>query len=193
VASDAKELPVAAFETQHAWAEWLEANHGTAAGVWLKLGRKGSGVPSLSAAEALHVALCYGWIDGQAAPGDERHWLQRYTPRTRRSKWSQKNREAALRLIASGEMRPSGLAEVEAAQADGRWDHAYASPRNITVPEDFQALLEANTAALEFFRALDSRNRYAILYRIHDAKRPDTRLRRMAQFVDMLAAGEKIH
>lgn len=188
-----KDLPIVAFESRAAWSSWLDANHDVAPGVWLKLAKKGSGIASVSAAEVLEVALCYGWIDGQGASLDDDYWLLRYTPRTRRSKWSQKNREAALRLIESGEMKPSGLAEVEAAREDGRWDAAYASPGKMTVPDDFQALLAANSAALTFFGGLDSRNRYAILYRIHDAKRPETRARRMEQYIAMLADGRTIY
>jgi uncharacterized protein YdeI (YjbR/CyaY-like superfamily) len=188
-----RDLPTIACAAQDDWAAWLEANHDTSQGVWLELAKKGSGIRSLSAADALHVALCYGWIDGQAAPLDDRCWLQRYTPRTRRSKWSQKNRAAAIRLIESGEMKPSGLAAVEAAMEDGRWDAAYASPRNMTVPDDFQAMLDANGAARTFFLTLDSQNRYAFLYRIQDAKRRETRLRRMKQYIAMLATGETIY
>jgi uncharacterized protein YdeI (YjbR/CyaY-like superfamily) len=187
------ELPVLECADRDAWAAWLEAHHATSGGVWLKLAKKGSGVASVTPAEALEVALCYGWIDGQAASVDDSHWLLRYTPRTRRSKWSQRNREAALRLIASGAMRPAGSAQVEAAQADGRWDAAYASPSNITVPDDLQAALDADPVAASRFLELDSRNRYAILYRLHDAKKPETRQRRIEKFVAMLQAGETIH
>jgi uncharacterized protein YdeI (YjbR/CyaY-like superfamily) len=187
------ELPVLECADRDAWAGWLEAHHATSGGVWLKLAKKGSGVASVTPAEALEVALCYGWIDGQAASVDDSHWLLRYTPRTRRSKWSQRNREAALRLIASGAMRPAGRAQVEAAQADGRWDAAYASPSNITVPDDLQAALDADPVAASRFLELDSRNRYAILYRLHDAKKPETRQRRIEKFVAMLQAGETIH
>lgn len=188
-----KELLVVEFADRDAWARWLEETHASSHGVWLKLAKKGSGIASVSAPEALEVALCYGWIDGQGASLDDTHWLLRYTPRTPRSKWSQKNREAALRLIESGAMRPAGLAQVEAARADGRWDAAYASPRNITVPDDLRAALDADPHAAKRFEALDSRNRYGILYRIHDAKRPDTRRRRIEKYVAMLSAGETIY
>jgi uncharacterized protein YdeI (YjbR/CyaY-like superfamily) len=188
-----KDLPVVAFPDRAHWANWLEANHESAAGVWLKLAKKGSGHASVSGPEALEIALCYGWIDGQGATLDEAWWLQRYTPRTARSRWSEKNRAAALRLIAAGEMRPAGLAQVRAAQADGRWEAAYASPRNITVPDDLRAALDASPPARKRFEQLDSRNRYAILYRVHDAKRPATRQRRIAKYVAMLEAGETIY
>lgn len=190
--SSSKSLPIVEFPGRAEWARWLEENHASSAGVWLKLAKKGSGVASVSAPEALEVALCYGWIDGQAASLDDVYWLLRYTPRTRRSKWSQKNREAALRLIASGEMRPAGLAEVRAAQADGRWEAAYASPKNMTVPEDLESVLNANPDARKRFQDLNSRSRYAILYRIHDAKKPETRRRRIEKYVAMLIAGETI-
>lgn len=188
-----KDLPIVAFSDRDAWARWLEENHALSRGVWLKLAKKGSGIASVSAPEALEVALCYGWIDGQGASLDDTYWLLRYTPRTARSKWSQKNREAALRLIESGTMRPAGLAEVRSAQADGRWEAAYASPRNMTVPDDLQAALDADPDATKRFQDLDSRNRYAILYRIDDAKRPETRRRRIEKYVAMLNAGETIY
>ncbi len=185
--------PVMAFRDRAAWAQWLEANHDRSPGLWLKLAKKGSGVPSVSREEALGVALCYGWIDGQAAALDEQHWLQRYTPRTGRSKWSRRNREAALRLIEAGVMRPPGLAAVEAARADGRWDAAYAPQSEITVPPDLAAALDRHPAARARFEELDSRNRYSILYRIGDAKKPETRRRRIDTFVEMLRRGETIH
>jgi uncharacterized protein YdeI (YjbR/CyaY-like superfamily) len=187
-----KEDPVVQFSSQAEWAKWLHANHAGAKGVWLKLAKKSSGVASITTAEALEVALCYGWIDGQAAPLDDSFWLQRYTPRTPRSKWSQKNREAALQLIEAGKMQPAGHAQVEAARADGRWDAAYASPKNITVPEDLQAALDANATAQQQFNLLNKSTRFAILYRIQDAKKPETRLRRIEKYVAMLAAGQAI-
>jgi len=175
------------------WEAWLEEHHATESAVWLRLAKKGSGVAIITREEAVEIALCYGWIDGQARTQDEVYWLLRFTPRTRRSKWSQINREAAEALIRAGRMKPAGLAAVEAAKADGRWDAAYASPSRMEVPGDLQAALRRNPAAEEAFRELDSRNRYAILYRIHDAKKPETRARRIENFVDMLARGEKIY
>lgn len=189
----AAELPTLSFASRTEWEAWLEAHHATAPGVWLRLARKDSGIASVSRAEALETALCFGWIDGQARSEDERYWLQRFTPRRPRSKWSQINCAAAERLIAEGRMRPAGLREVEAAKRDGRWEAAYASPRTMTVPADLQSRLDASPRAKRFFEQLDGRNRYAILYRLHDAKRPETRLRRLEQFVRMLEAGETLH
>lgn len=186
-------LPVLEAASADEWRAWLEAHHADARGVWLKIAKKGTGVSSPTHHEGVRVALCYGWIDGQARSLDDVHWLQRFTPRRPRSKWSQKNCQTALELIASGEMRPAGLAAVEAARADGRWDAAYASPASITVPDDLQKALNRNRKAKRAFEALDSRNRYAILYRIHDAKREETRRRRIETFVAMLEAGEKLY
>jgi len=172
---------------------WLEANHDTAKEVWLRLARKGSGVVTVTRAEALEIALAYGWIDGQAASQDGTYWLQRFTPRTRRSKWSQINCEAAEKLIAEGRMKPAGLAAVNAAKADGRWDAAYAPPSAITVPADLQERLDGNPTARAAFERLNSRNRYAILHQVADAKKPETRARRIEKFVDMLAREETIY
>lgn len=187
------DLPVLPFATRAEWQAWLEAQHDDSAGVWLKLAKKGSGIVTISHAEALEVALCYGWIDGQAATFDDDHWLQRFTPRRPRSKWSKINRASALHLIDRGAMRPAGLREVERAKADGRWDAAYDAQSAATVPNDLQRHLDENAAAREFFATLDSQNRYAILYRIQDAKQPETRARRIAKYVAMLNAGEKIY
>lgn len=181
------------FEDRDAWQRWLHAQHAASAGVWLKLARKSSPNATLTYAEALEEALCYGWIDAQKAPGDESFWLQRFTPRSPRSKWSQINRRKATELIERGRMRPAGLAKVEAARQDGRWDAAYASPRIATVPEDFQRALDDNPAANEFFATLGSTHRYSFLYRIADAKRPETRARRIREYVAMLAEGRTIH
>lgn len=186
-------LPILASASRAAWERWLEQHHASSAGVWLRIAKKGSGGASVSRADALEVALCYGWIDGQAATVDEVFWLQRFTPRRQRSKWSQINCAAAERLIADGRMAPAGLRQVEAAKHDGRWAAAYAPQRTITVPEDLEARLAASPRARKFFEQLDSRNRYAVLYRIQDAKKAETRLRRIEKFVRMLEAGEKIH
>jgi len=185
--------PILPFESRAAFAKWLGKNHAKVSGIWLQFAKKGSGVPSLSYAEAVEVALIHGWIDGQAAPHEEPYWLQRFTPRRARSKWSRINRERAERLIQSGEMKPAGLKQVEAAKADGRWDAAYAGPRTAEPPEDFLAALKRNRAAARFFETLDSRNRFAIIYRVSDAKRAETRARRIDQFVAMLAEGRKIY
>ena len=187
------DLPRLAFESAEALRTWLEANQNDSPGIWLQIAKVGSGARTVSYDEAIDVALCYGWIDGQKAPLDERAWLQRLTPRRSRSRWSEINRSRAERLIESGAMRPRGLAEVEAARSDGRWAAAYASPRSAAVPEDLQAALDGEPAALEFFAKLSGSNRYAILYRIHDAKRPQTRAQRIATFVAMLARGETLH
>ena len=187
------DLPVVEFATRAEWATWLAAEHAASAGVWLKIARKDGGAESVSYSEALDVALCHGWIDGQKDRLDERFWLQRFTPRTPRSRWSKRNRERAEALIGSGEMAPAGMREIERAQADGRWEAAYDSHSTATVPDDLAAELERNAAAREFFATLDSTNRYAILYRIQEARRPDTRARRIAKYVAMLSEGRKIH
>ena len=185
--------PRIAPESRAAWAAWLDEQHEQATGVWLQIAKKGSGLPSVTQVEAVETALAYGWIDGRAAPLDERYWLQRFTPRAARSKWSKINRTRAQRLIERGEMKPAGLREVERAKADGRWDAAYDSPRTATVPDDLQRALDANERAARFFAALDGRNRYAILYGIQDAKRPETRARRIEQYVAMLAEHRTLH
>ena len=186
------ELPVLPFPSQATFEEWLEANHDARDGLWIKFA-KASGIETVTYAEAVDVALCFGWIDGQAKSLDEDWYLQRFTPRRARSKWSQINREKAEALIARGAVRPPGLREVERAKQDGRWEAAYASPSTIEVPDDLQAALAANPAAAEFFATISKTNRYAILYRVHDAKRPETRRRRIEQFVAMLERGETVH
>jgi uncharacterized protein YdeI (YjbR/CyaY-like superfamily) len=187
------DLPVVGFATRAEWATWLAAEHAASAGVWLKIARKDGGAESVSYSDALDVALCHGWIDGQKDRLDERFWLQRFTPRTPRSRWSKRNRERAEALIGSGQMAPAGTREIERAQADGRWEAAYDSHSTATVPDDLQAELDRNPAAREFFAELDSTNRYAILYRIQEARRPDTRARRIAKYVAMLNEGRRIH
>ena len=189
----ADELPILLFATPPDLEAWLEENHAGDRGLWLKIAKKGSGVESVSYAEALELALCFGWIDSQKRGFDERHFLQRFTPRRPRGKWSLINREKAEALIAAGAMRPAGLAEVEAAKADGRWEAAYAGQRTAEVPDDLRRELDRNEAAREFFATLDSANRYAILYRLQEAKKPETRERRLRKFVAMLERGEKIH
>jgi uncharacterized protein YdeI (YjbR/CyaY-like superfamily) len=179
------------FASQEDWEWWLEENHTTSEGVWLKIAKKGSGVETVTHAEALEGALCFGWIDGQRRAHDERFFLQRFTPRGPRSRWSRVNRDKAMQLIEQRRMRPAGRAQIEQAQADGRWAAAYEPQSAATVPDDLQLELDANPAARDCFASLDSRNRYAILYRIQDAKRPETRARRIAKYVAMLNAGEK--
>jgi len=189
----ADDLPIVLFASPPDFEAWLEEGHADADGLWLKIAKKGSGVESVSYAEALELALCFGWIDSQKRGFDEKHFLQRFTPRRPRGKWSLINREKAEGLIEAGAMRPAGLAEVDAAKADGRWEAAYEGQRNAKVPDDLQRELDANRAAREFFATLDSANRYAIVYRLNDAKKPQTRERRLRKFVEMLARGEKIH
>ncbi|MEA2320049.1 MAG: hypothetical protein QOD44_4238 [Solirubrobacteraceae bacterium] len=186
-------LPIVSFLSPDEWEEWLEDEHATSRGVWLKIARKGTGRLSVSYDEALDVALAYGWIDGQKGRYDDEHWVQRFTPRTPRSRWSKINCARAGALIAAGRMRPAGLAEVERAKADGRWEAAYDGQSTATVPEDLQRALDANPAARDFFATLSGANRYAILYRVQDAKRPETRARRIAQFVEMLAERRTLH
>jgi uncharacterized protein YdeI (YjbR/CyaY-like superfamily) len=188
------EPPVVSFPSRAAWATWLSAHHGDEAGVWLRLERKtAAGPPPLTHPEALEVAIAHGWIDGTRRRLDDRHYVQRFTPRRARSKWSRINRDKATELIERGEMTPAGLAEVERAKADGRWDAAYAGQRAMEVPQDLRAELDRSPAAAEAFAGLDSRNRYSILYRIDDAKKPETRAARIAKFVAMLAAGETLY
>jgi uncharacterized protein YdeI (YjbR/CyaY-like superfamily) len=187
------ELPVIPFASAEAWEAWLEENHATSDGLWLKLARKDSGIETVSFAEALDVALSYGWIDSQANGFDDHYWLQRFTPRRQRSKWSKRNRDKATRLIAEGRMKPAGLREIERARADGRWDAAYDPQSTATVPEDLRRELEKDEEAKMFFATLDSANRYAILHRIQDAKRPETRALRIEKYVAMLREGKKLY
>ncbi len=182
-----------AFETQAAWEAWLDECHTSSPGVWLKIAKKRAASPTISYPDALESALCFGWIDGQKAPLDEHFWLQKFTPRRPRSVWSRVNREKALALLAAGRMRAEGQRQIELAQGDGRWDAAYESQRTIAVPPDFQSALEGNPEAAQFFRTLDSTNRYAILWRIHQAKKPDTRTARIQRFIGMLSRHERIH
>lgn len=172
---------------------WLAAHHATSDGIWTKFAKKGSGVTSLTYAEALDAALCFGWIDGQVRRIDETYYAQRWTPRRARSPWSKRNREKVAALIAAGEMQPAGLAEIERAKADGRWDRAYDGPAAATVPDDLQAALDASPRAAATFATLTSANRYAILYRLHEARKPETRQRRLEKFVGMLERGETPH
>ena len=187
------ELPIMPFASREAWEAWLEEEHATSDGLWLKIAKKGSGIETVTFAEALDAALCYGWIDSQRGGFDERFFLQRFTPRRPRSKWSQVNREKVAKLMEAGRMRPAGLREVERAKADGRWGAAYEPQSAATVPEDLRLELEKNEGAREFFETLDRANRYAMLHRIQDAKKPETRARRIAQYVEMLAEGKKLY
>jgi uncharacterized protein YdeI (YjbR/CyaY-like superfamily) len=188
--SDEEAVP---FASQDEWRAWLEEHHAESDGVWVRFAKKGSGIPTVVYAEAVEVALTYGWIDGHTKRIDERYYRQRFTPRRARSKWSKINCAKAERLIASGAMQPAGLAEVERARADGRWAAAYDAPSTATVPDDLRAALDADPAASAFFETLDANNRYAILHRLQDAKKPETRVRRIEKFVAMLSRGETIH
>lgn len=181
------------FATQSAWADWLDKNHRRSSGVWLRLAKKGSSLKSVNYGEALEVALCYGWIDGQKRGESEQAWLQRFLPRAAKSIWSKINREKALALIASGRMKAAGVQAVEAAKKAGRWESAYDSPKRATVPDDFQAALETRPLAREFFQSLDGANRYAVLFRIQTVKRTETRARKIREFVEMLERNERIH
>jgi uncharacterized protein YdeI (YjbR/CyaY-like superfamily) len=185
--------PILTFASQAEWEAWLDAEHAASDGVWVKFAKKGSGVTTVVYAEALDVALCYGWIDSQVASHDERFYLQKFTPRRARSKWSRINRDKVAGLTKQGRMKPAGLEQVALAKADGRWAAAYASPANATVPDDLQKALDANPGAAEFFATLSGSNRYAILYRLEDAKKPETRARRLEKFVAMLNEQKKIY
>ena len=185
--------PKLLFKDEKTWAAWLENNHQTSAGIWLKLAKKGSGLESVSYPEALAVAICYGWIDGQKRPENERTWLQKFLPRSERSIWSKINREKALALIESCRIRPAGVKAIERAKANGRWKSAYDSPSRAAVPDDFQAALRTNSRATEFFEQLDRANRYAILFRIQTVQKAETRARKIQQFIKMLERREKIH
>ena len=187
------ELPILPFASQSEWADWLAKQHDKSAGVWLKVAKKDSGISSVTIPEALDIALCYGWIDGQRLGFDEKYYLQKYTLRRPKSLWSKINVEKVERLIASGQMKPAGFKAIEAAKADGRWARAYDSQKNISVPEDFQAALDKNKKANAFFVTLNSVNRYAILFRIHNAKKAETRTKRIRQFIEMLEKNEKIY
>jgi len=186
-------LPTVFFASGADWEQWLEDNHAASDGVWIRMAKKDSGIDSVRYPQVLDSALCFGWIDGRREALDERHFLQRFTPRRARSRWSRINREKVERLIADGKVRPAGLSEVERAQADGRWEAAYESQKTIAVPEDLRRELDSRPQAKAFFAELTSQNRYAILYRLQDARRPQTRARRLAKFVAMLEAGEKLY
>ncbi len=186
-------LPILSFRSPADWTAWLEAQPTDSAGLWLRIFKKDSGTPTVTYAEALDGALCFGWIDGQKDKYDEASWLQKFTPRRPRSAWSQINVKKVEALTAAGRMRPAGLAAVELAKADGRWAKAYEPQSQATVPEDLQAALDKSKVAREFFATLKGANRYAILFRIRDAKRPETRARLIAQFVDMLKRKETIY
>ncbi|MDH1333494.1 YdeI/OmpD-associated family protein [Comamonas thiooxydans] len=187
------ELAPTLFKSVNAFEAWLKKNHATSEGLWLKIAKRGSNEPSVTYPEAVEIALCWGWIDGQKKSLDDQHYLQRFTPRRARSVWSRINVNKVQALIEAGRMQAPGQAQIEAAKADGRWARAYDSARTSTVPEDLQAALEAEPAAKTFFASINASNRYAILWRIQTAARAETRARRIAQLVEMLARGETIH
>ncbi|MDD4192171.1 MAG: YdeI/OmpD-associated family protein [Mangrovibacterium sp.] len=191
--NDKNELPVISFGKAEDWRNWLEENHDRENGIWLRIYKKGTGRPSVNHGTALDEALCYGWIDGQSKSYDNESYLQKFTPRRPRSTWSKINIEHIERLEKEGKMRPAGRKAVEAAKADGRWERAYDSPRNMEVPEDFIAELSKNEKALEFFETLNKTNRYAVAWRLHTAKKPETRERRKQVMLEMMARGEKFH
>jgi uncharacterized protein YdeI (YjbR/CyaY-like superfamily) len=185
--------PVLAFASAQELEAWLEREHAASDGIWIRFAKKGSGTASVTYPEAVELGLCFGWIDSQALSLDERFYLQKFTPRRARSKWSRVNRDKVEELARQGRMKPAGLAQVELAKQDGRWEAAYASPANAEVPEDLQEALDANPKAAEFFATLSKSNRFAILYQLQDAKKPETRTRRLEKFVAMLERGEKLY
>jgi len=189
----ADDKPVEQFVDAAAFDSWLEANHADHPGVWLRIAKTGAPTTSVSYEQALDVALTWGWIDGQKRPLDEHYWLQAFTQRRARSVWSKRNVDKATAMIEAGAMRPAGLAQVEAAKSDGRWDRAYAGSSNATEDPAFLAALAQNPAAAEFYATLNSANRFALYYRIHNAKREETRTRKIAEFVAMLERGETFH
>lgn len=190
--SDPKEIPIKAFASQEKWRAWLEKNHAKSNGVWLRFFKKNSGKKTVVYAEALDDALCFGWIDGQTKSYDELSFLQKFTPRRPRSIWSKRNQEHVARLIEEDRMTTAGLKEIEAAKKDGRWERAYDSPKNMEMPADFLKELKKNKKAFDFFQTLSKTNKFAIAFRLHTAKKPETRERRMQAFLTMLSNGEKI-
>jgi uncharacterized protein YdeI (YjbR/CyaY-like superfamily) len=187
------ELEIVLFADRGELEAWLEENGSESDGLWLKIAKKGAPVPSVTYDEAVELALCFGWIDSQVRRFDETHYIQRFTPRRPRGRWSKINREKAEALEAAGSLRPAGAAEVEAAKSDGRWEAAYEGAATAKVPDDLQAALDASPKAAAFFADLDGTNRYAIIWRLGDAKKPETRTRRLAKFIAILERGEKLH
>jgi len=181
------------FKNAKAFEAWLRKNHATSDGLWLQIAKKGAGQPSVTYAEAVEIALCWGWIDGQKKGLDDQHFLQRFTPRRARSIWSKVNVDKVAALIEAGRMQPAGQAQIDAAKADGRWDKAYDGARTATVPDDLQAALDADPKAKAFFATINASNRYAVTWRVQTALKPETRARRIAQLVEMLARGEVVH
>jgi uncharacterized protein YdeI (YjbR/CyaY-like superfamily) len=191
--SAGSKAPVRAFKDAKAWESWLSKNRGATDGIWIRIAKKGSGTKSVTHPEAVEVALCFGWIDSHMRPESATAWLQRFTPRRPRSIWSKINREKALALIASGRMTPAGLNQIERAKQDGRWEAAYDSSRSATVPADFRAELDKHPRAKAFFETISAANRYAVLWRLQTAKKPETRAKRLRGFIGMLEKGETLH
>jgi uncharacterized protein YdeI (YjbR/CyaY-like superfamily) len=189
----ARDLPVLAFKSMQAFDAWLTSQPRDCPGLWLKIAKKSAGIASISRDEAVDAALCHGWIDGQLDKFDDAYWLIRFTPRQSTSKWSEKNRARVLELVALGRVRAAGLSEIERAKKDGRWEAAYARQSTAEVPDDLRLALSKSKRAKAFFETLDSKNRFSILYRIHDAKKPETRAARIEKFVAMLVAGETLY
>lgn len=185
--------PIREFKSRKEFATWLEKNHDSSPGLWVRIARKGAGTKSITYSEGVEAALCYGWIDAQKLPESESAWLQRFMPRRPRSIWSKINREKSLALIASGQMKPAGIEEIERARKDGRWDAAYDSPSGATVPADLEKELDRNPKAKAFFKTLSRTNSYAITWRVQTAKKPETRARRIKTFIEMLEKGETLH
>jgi uncharacterized protein YdeI (YjbR/CyaY-like superfamily) len=185
--------PRLTFLDQTEWENWLTQNGDASSGIWLRLAKKGSAQPTLSYEQALESALCHGWIDGQKQTESEAYWLQRFTRRSTKSIWSKLNKDKAEALIAAGKMLPAGMQEISKAKEDGRWEAAYTSASNSVVPDDLQAALDVNPKASAFFATLSARNRYSILFRIQNAKKPATRARKIEEFIDMLNRGETLH
>lgn len=185
-------LPIVQVADQQAWRRWLEANHGSAPAIWLKFAKKGAPTSTVTYAQAIEEALCYGWIDGQVRRYDEQFYLQRFTPRRPKSKWSQVNRQKATRLLEEGRVRPAGLAQIDAAKADGRWDAAYPAQSQAVVPDDFQQALAQNPGAEKFFETLTGSARYAFLYRLHNVSAPAARAKRIRTYIELLSAGKTL-
>lgn len=188
-----QDLPTKTFESAKEWELWLSNNHAASGGIWLKFAKKASGITSITPQEALEVSLCYGWIDGQRNRFDDKYFLNKYSPRTKRSMWSKRNRELAEGLIKAGKMQPAGLQEIDRAKQDGRWEQAYDSPANMQIPEDFLTELKQDQAAYQFFQTLSKTNTYTIAWRLQTAKKPETRQRRMDKILSMMKSGEKFH
>ncbi len=190
--STGHDLPIVEAADQQTWRTWLEANHASPGGVWLKFAKKSSPTPTVSYGEAVEEALCFGWIDGQVRRFDEHFYLQRFTPRRAKSKWSQINREKVTRLVAEGRVKPAGLAQIEAAKGDGRWDAAYPAQSAAPVPEDLQQALDQKPEARAFFETLTGSTRYAFLYRLHNVVTPESRAKRIADYIELLSAGRTL-